>query len=237
MKLCRKYYKKTLRVGRIFFLEFFMNEKLEIIFKNATIGEIKGFIDESGNPWFYASKVCDCLKLENSSVVISRIKEKHLKYGDKIEGVSICYPLIKTAGGRQKVAVVNENILYEMIFMSHTEKAFKFQQWVFKEILPALRKHGEYRIQGKLLRRNLTDTIKTEICEKTENINVKRFAYSNYTKLINKSLGLPDKVNRNLLDDEILEKLARKENLVQALILENKSYTEIKNIIMSNGNV
>ena len=47
--------------------------------------------------------------------------EKHLKYGDKIEGVSICYPLIKTAGGRQKVAVVNENILYEMIFMSHTE--------------------------------------------------------------------------------------------------------------------
>ena len=49
------------------------------------------------------------------------IKEKHLKYGDKIEGVSICYPLIKTAGGRQKVAVVNENILYEMIFMSHTE--------------------------------------------------------------------------------------------------------------------
>ena len=38
------------------------------------------------------------------------IKEKHLKYGDKIEGVSICYPLIKTAGGRQKVAVVNENI-------------------------------------------------------------------------------------------------------------------------------
>ena len=49
------------------------------------------------------------------------IKEKHLKYGDKIEGVSICYPLIKTAGGRQKVAVVNENILYEMIFMSRTE--------------------------------------------------------------------------------------------------------------------
>ena len=40
---------------------------------------------------------------------------------EKIEGVSICYPLIKTAGGRQKVAVVNENILYEMIFMSHTE--------------------------------------------------------------------------------------------------------------------
>lgn len=209
-----------------------MNEKLEISYKNEKIGEVKGFIDEKGESWFYASKICDCLKLENSSIVISRIKEKHLKYGDKIEGVSICYPLVKTAGGRQKMAVVNENILYEMIFMSRTKKAFEFQQWVFKEVLPALRKHGEYRMQGKLIRRSLTDTIKKEICDKTENKNVKKFAYSNYSKLINKSLGLSEKTDRNTLDDETLEKVARKENLVQALINEGKSYGEIKNIIL-----
>ena len=47
------------------------------------------------------------------------------------------------------------------------------------------------------------------------------------------------KERKEKLQKEIdkLEKLARKENLVQALILENKSYTEIKNIIMSDGNV
>lgn len=210
-----------------------MKETLTISYKNENLGEIKGFIDEKGEPWFYAAKVCDCLKLENSSVVISRIKEKHLKYGDKVEGVSICYPLIKTAGGRQRTTVVNENILYEMIFMSHTEKAFKFQQWVFKEVLPALRKRGEYRMQGKLIRRSLTDTIQTEICDKTDNLNEKRFAYSNYSKLINKSLGLPSKVDRNTLSADMLEKIARKENLVQALITENKSYEEIKQIILS----
>ena len=96
----------------------------------------------------------------------------------------------------------------------------------------SLRKHGEYRMQGKLIRKNLTDTIKAEICDKTENQNIKKFAYSNYSKLINKSLGLPPKVDRNTLGDETLEKIAKKENLVQALIAENKSYEEIKAILL-----
>lgn len=209
-----------------------MKETLEITYKDESLGEVKGFIDEKGEPWFIASKICNCLKMENASKTLSRIKEKHLRYGDKLDGVAIRYPILKDGLGRnQKTAVVSESILYEMIFMSRTKKAFEFQQWIFTEILPSLRKRGEYRMQGKLIRRSLTDTIKTEICDKTENPNVKRFAYSNYSKLINKSLGLPNKVDRNTLDDETLEKIARKENLVQALITENKSYEEIKRII------
>jgi hypothetical protein len=50
--------------------------------------------------------------------------------------------------------------------------------------------------------------------------------------LINKSLDLPPKVDRKSLDDETLEKIAKKENLVQALIAENKSYEEIKAILL-----
>lgn len=206
-------------------------------FENEVLGSFRGFIDQNGEPWFLAGQVCRCLGIRNSSDAINRIIEEHNKYQDHIKGVAIDYPLIQTEGGKQKVCAITEPILYELVFKSGKEKAFRFRQWVFGEVLPALRKHGEYRMQGKLVRRSLTDTIKTEICDKTENPNVKRFAYSNYSKLINKSLGLSDKVDRNTLDDETLEKLARKENLVQALILENKSYTEIKNIIMSDGNV
>lgn len=211
-----------------------MKETLEITYKNESLGEVKGFIDEKGEPWFIASKICNCLKLENTSVTLSRIKEKHLRYGDKLEGVSIRYPLLESKGGKQRTAVVSESILYEMIFMSRTKKAFDFQQWVFREVLPSLRKRGEYRMQGKLIRRSLTDTIKTEICDKIENPKDKRLAYINYSKLINKSLGLPNRVERNTLDDETLEKIARKENLVQALISENRSYQEIKDIILSH---
>lgn len=201
-----------------------------ISFENSMLGEVRGFIDEHGEPWFLAGQVCRCLKLDNSSKVLSRIKEKHGKFGDKTEGVSIRYPLLETAGGKQKVAVVNEAILYEMIFYSNTEKAFRFQQWVLKEVIPSIRKHGEYRMQGKLIRRSLTDTLK----DSGENERMHGHGYSNYSVLINKSLGLPNKVDRNSLSESMLEKLARRENLVQSMLAEGKTYYEIKNVIENN---
>lgn len=211
-----------------------MESKNIITFHQEGIGELRGFVDEkTQEPWFLAGKVCDCLKLKNSSKVLSDIKAKHLRFGDKIEGVSIRYPLLKTPGGVQKVAVVNESILYEMIFQSRTEKAFLFQQWVFKEVLPELRKHGSYCTTRKLVRKSLTDTIKTEIVDKSENPNAK-FSYSNFSILINKSLGLPSKIeNINSLSDDIQMKLAKRQDLVRCLIDEGRSYGEIKNFIES----
>lgn len=209
-----------------------MKESLTITYNNTEIGELRGFIDEHGEPWFFAGKVCDCLKIKNSREAVRKLKEKHLQYGDKIEGVMKRDILIQTAGGKQKTTVINENLLYELIFQSRTEKAFKFQQWVFTEVLPALRKRGEYRMNGKLIRRSLTDVIKTEICEKAESVNEKRFAYKNYTNLIYKSLGLKPPVDRDSLPEETLEKIAKKENLVSLLIQDGKSYNQIKDIIL-----
>lgn len=203
------------------------------IFKNDTIGEIKGFIDEkTGEPWFIAGKVCDCLKIKNSADAIKGIKERHLQYGDKIDGIGISYIVTKdTLGRKTKSVIINEKILYELIFRSNTKKAFLFQQWVFGEVLPSLRKHGEYRMQGKLIRRTLTDTIKTEVVPKIESEKGKKFIYSTYSRMINKSLGLPYKVDRNSLDDLTLEKIARKENLVSAMIQDGKVYQQIRDYI------
>ena len=155
-----------------------------------------------------------------------------MKFGDKIDGVSIREVVITDSLGRKNRAkIINEKLLYELIFQSQTQKAFVFQQWVFGEVLPSLRKHGEYRMNGKLLRRSLTDTIRDEIINKSESENVRKFAYSNFSKMINKSLGLPDKVNRDELPDEMLERIARRENLVQSLISEGKTYQQIKSFI------
>lgn len=210
-----------------------MKESLTISYNNSEIGELRGFIDEHGEPWFFAGKVCDCLKIKNSRDAIFKLKEKHLRYGDKIDGV-VKRDIIITdrLGRKQKATIINETLLYELIFQSHTEKAFKFQQWVFAEVLPALRKRGEYRMNGKLIRRSLTDVIKTEICEKTESVNEKRFAYKNYKNLIYKSLGLNSPVDRDSLPEETLEKIAKKENLVSLLIQDGKSYNQIKDIIL-----
>lgn len=212
-----------------------MESKNIISFYQDGIGELRGFLDEkTQEPWFFAGKVCKCLKLDNSSKELSRLKENHLRFGDKLDGVAIRYLMVSdNLGRKQKTAVINEALMYELIFHSRTEKAFLFQQWIFKEVLPELRKHGSYCTTRKLVRRSLTDTIKSEIVDKSDNPNAK-FSYSNFSILINKSLGLPSKIeNINALPDDVQIKLAKRQDLVRCLIDEGKSFLEIKNFIDS----
>lgn len=208
-----------------------MKSEQLVKFENPVFGEITGYIDEKGEPWFLAGNVCRCLGIKNSSDAINNIIQEHNDHQDHIKGVDIIYTLLQTEGGRQKVCCIKENILYELVFKSKKEKAFDFRQWVFREVLPALRKHGEYRMNGKLIRRSLTDAIKEEIVDKSDSPNAK-FAHSNFSKLVNKSLGLEPKSDRSGLSDDMLEKIARRENLVQALISEGKTYGEIKCMLL-----
>lgn len=202
-----------------------------ITFENSLLGEVRGFVDEHGEPWFLAGQVCRCLKLSNASESLRKIKEKHNRFGEKIDGITIREVVITDSLGRKnRSKIINENILYELIFQSQTEKAFYFQQWVFKEILPSLRKHGEYRMEGKLIRQTLTDTIK----DSGENERMHGFGYPTYTILINQSLGLPNKVDRNSLTSEMLVKIAKREDLVRSLVAEGKQYSEIKTILERN---
>lgn len=52
---------------------------------------------------------------------------------------------IETKGGRQTVNCVNESGLYALIFGSKLESAKRFKRWVTSEVLPAIRKTGQYR--------------------------------------------------------------------------------------------
>lgn len=211
-------------------------------FKNDVLGTFRGFIDKDGEPWFLAGQVCRCLGIKDSSTAVSQLKQRMKVVEDYYKNratVSNHSPnlgvrtiSLQEGKNHTQLTIINEQWLYELIFASRKQTAIVFRAWVTGEVLPSLRKHGEYRMQGKLIRKNLTDTIKAEICDKTENQNIKKFAYSNYSRLINKSLDLPPKVDRKSLDDETLEKIAKKENLVQALIAENKTYEEIKAILL-----
>jgi len=49
--------------------------------------------------------------------------------------------------------------------------------------------------------------------------------------LINKSLGLDSKVDRDTLSPELLEKIAQRENTVKALIREGAIYARVKEVI------
>lgn len=206
--------------------ELSMTDKDLITFTNKDVGELRGFIKD-GEPWFLAGNVCRALGIKDTSRAVQQTKER-LKIAG-VKGTISSSTLLETNGGKQTVLIINEQGLYELIFQSRKQKAIKFRAWVTGEVLPSIRKTGQYRMEGKLIRRSLTDNIKKSVEGKSD--NTKKFAYSNYSRLVNKSLGLENKVNRDSLDADVLEKIAHRENLVSALLAEGKEYIEIKNII------
>lgn len=209
-----------------------------ITFENPTLGTLRGFIDKkTGEPWFLAGQVCRCLGIKNSGDAINSLKQRMQVVEDFYSNrgiVSTDSPKAKNitlqdGKNHTQVTVIPESWLYELIFASRKQTAIVFRAWVTHEVLPALRKHGQYRMEGKLIRKELT----AELNESGETERMHGHAYSNYSKMINKSVGLPNKNDRDNLSDELLEKIARRENLAQVLVAEGKNYNQIKEVIES----
>ncbi|MBQ3800732.1 MAG: hypothetical protein II837_10595, partial [Treponema sp.] len=86
--------------------------------------------------WFVAKDVCDILRYANHRDAIA----KHLD-DDERRVSRIATP---SNGGYSDVTLINESGLYALIFGSQLEGARKFKHWVTSEVLPAIRKSGNY---------------------------------------------------------------------------------------------
>lgn len=89
----------------------------------------------AGEPWFCLKDVCDVLNIANSRRVASEVLDQN--------GVRKTY-IIDSMCREQEAAFVNEPNLYRVIFRSNKPEARQFQNWVFNEVLPAIRKTGGY---------------------------------------------------------------------------------------------
>lgn len=94
---------------------------------------VRIFLDENGTPLFVAKDVAKTLGYANTKDAIAR----HCK------GVAKHHPL-PTQGGTQAVRVIYEPDVYRLIFGSKLQSATQFQDWVFNEVLPSIRKTGTY---------------------------------------------------------------------------------------------
>ena len=101
-------------------------------FSKDEFGEIRTLV-EGENIWFCFADVCIALGIKNVSDTKS----------DLPKGVATTYPLL-TNGGLQNMTFVNESGLYRIIFKSRKKKALEFQDWVYSEVIPSIRKHGAY---------------------------------------------------------------------------------------------
>jgi len=57
------------------------------------------------------------------------------------------HPIADRMGRMQKVRLINEPDLFRLVVNSQLPSAQKFETWVFEDVLPAIRKTGEYQAQ------------------------------------------------------------------------------------------
>lgn len=101
------------------------------IFQNQQFGEVRT-IEENGEILFCGSDVAKALGYTNPSKALS----------DHCRGVTKRYT--PTTSGKQEMSFIPESDLYRLVFSSKLPTAEKFTDWVTKDILPTIRKHGMY---------------------------------------------------------------------------------------------
>ena len=94
-------------------------------------------------PWFVAKDVCELLDIKDNRSALRILP-------DKWKGEQV----LPTLGGNQNMAIINEFGLYKIIMRSNKPNATKFQEFVCEEILPSIRKTGEYKYQKILDEKN-----------------------------------------------------------------------------------
>lgn len=93
-------------------------------------------------PYFCLLDVCGIFEIQNSRRVQSQMLDP--------QGVRLAYILAKDEKQR-RTAFINEPNLYRIIFRSEKPIAKQFQNWVFEEVLPQIRKTGKYSLDQKQL--------------------------------------------------------------------------------------
>lgn len=109
------------------------------IFNNEEFGDIRT-IERDGEPWFVGKDVAEALGYADPSSAVS----KNVEADDKTT------LLLEQSGSnyKSKTTIINESGLYALIFGSKLESAKRFKHWVTSEVLPTLRKTGQYNFQN-----------------------------------------------------------------------------------------
>jgi prophage antirepressor-like protein len=96
-------------------------------------GNLVRFVGTKDKLEWIAADVCAVLGLKRARDVLRRLKDN--------EKGAVFY---RTPGGVQQLLTVYESGFYKLVCRSSKPAAERFQDWVFNEVLPCIRKHGTY---------------------------------------------------------------------------------------------
>lgn len=91
-------------------------------------------------PFFVGNDVADAIGYKNTKDALSKHVKPKYKRGARIA----------TPSGTQEMTVISEPGLYQLASESKLPSAEPFQDWVYEEVLPTIRKHGAYMTDAKI---------------------------------------------------------------------------------------
>lgn len=111
-----------------------MNELIQTF--NFGTNEVRTAVKDNGDVYFCLKDIATVLGIQDTQTKNFNLDEKGV---EKIP--------TPTKGGIQNITFVNEPNLYRVIFRSNKAEARQFQDWVFNEVLPTIRKTGSYNTE------------------------------------------------------------------------------------------
>lgn len=104
------------------------------IFNNPTFGEIRTVI-LNGQPWFVGRDIAKALGYARPDNAVTTHCKHSLKQG---------VPSLQSSDKEVEATVIPEGDMYRLISKSKLKSAEQFEEWVFDEVLPTIRKTGSY---------------------------------------------------------------------------------------------
>lgn len=178
----------------------------------------------------------DVLGIQHRSIyrLIVKHEDKLKHFGEVRFGIAS-----SDSGQNQAVAYLNES--QAILLLTYTRSNASTDQFRIKLVQDFvamreyIRKQEIFRLAGKEIRKELTDSLK----ESGEDDKMHGHAYSNYTRLVYACCGLSDKKKeygsidgfRDTLSPEELKNIKTAESIIKACIDIEKDYSQIKSIL------
>ena len=98
-------------------------------------------VEKGGEPWWVLKDVCEVLGISHIKDTADRLEKDEVGQTDVIDSL----------GRKQMTTIINESGLYNVILRSDKPNARPFRYWVTHEVLPTIRKTGQYKTPQKAM--------------------------------------------------------------------------------------
>ena len=119
---------------------------MEQLFENKELNVSVRTVRRGEEVLFYAKDVAESLGYKKPRNAI----QNHVWEEDKrtLSGLQRGPPAGPPCSGQPNTVLITEQGVYQLMFGSELKRAKEFRRWVFKEVLPSIRKTGSYELPG-----------------------------------------------------------------------------------------